>query len=366
MDSSTGEEVWRAVPSLGRLYQGARLGSRRLVATNAECSDEESTNSRLVAFDAATGQRLWTTSGVGIATRTMFWAASPTVAADAQGVVVMGGGRFGPGVKGLDARTGTVRWRSRADQRELGVSANLVFSAQSKDENHLVLNAHSRRTGSLRWTFPTTQGLAWGNIFDVVTADAHTVVVANGNYLTRLGSRPASTTTFFVLDARTGDEKVHFVADDPSFESSDFVMTGGLLIYAEGPTVVGRDLTNGAVRWQHRFEATPYSPGDTGIGVRYTGGRARVLVQVQQRVVALDSRSGTRRWSIDDAWVAAGNSHTTILRVANSSRFRAIDPRTGKTRWQRRVPRRIGNPGDSVSVSLARDRLAFSMVCDTG
>ena len=147
-----------------------------------------------------------------------------------------------------------------------------------------------------------------------------------------------------------------FTGDDPSFQFSDFVMNGPLLIYADGRSVVARDLTDGTERWRHGFEGSSGLPGVTGVAVRYTSGKQRVLVQLDDAVVALDARSGAQRWVAKDALVMTSDARTTVLRIADRQHLRGVRTDNGERRWQRRTPNGVLSAFDTASASVAGAR----------
>jgi outer membrane protein assembly factor BamB len=369
VEAATGKDIWTR-PSRHGLVQLGGMGATLLVASDTMCSEGSSTGP-LIGLDAATGRVRWTNPATSVATRSMAWmpSASSDVAAD--GVVVTGGGRLGPGVTGLDARTGKQVWALGPTLKELGVSDHLVFSAQPSEGGSSVLSAHDRRTGKLRWTFPTTTQIdQWTDTFDVVAADRTTVVVGNGGYLGRSGDGPREPTTFFVLDAKDGKPRGSFAASDPSFLFSDMLLADGALVYAERSSVVARDLPDGATRWSHPFDDAVSFSGVSGVAVMSTRGTQRVLVQVNGpgRVAALDLADGSERWTIPKASVRASDTrHTVLLRPDSSSVLTGVDTRSGKRQWRRSVPRSvISGKYDTVTTGVASGRTGIAKACDTG
>lgn len=370
IDAGSGKERWRAAPSAGRFFSRPGVGRKLIVAGDTECvREKEPSKVRLVAFDPETGDQIWNLKDpVGsVSTKTMYWLPTATVDVGAQGVVVTGGGRLSPGgQRGLDAKTGKTVWRL-PDIQELGVSSTLVFG-QAPSTTLVatnVLAAHDRRTGELKWVFPTSSDAAWVGTFDVVAGDENVVVVGSGGYLGRMDGRPFAPTTFFVLDARTGQERVRFQADDPGFRFSDFLMTDGLLVYEEsGKSILARQLVDGAVRWQTSFDAGSDASENV---LRISEDPDTVFaVDFKGTGVVLDTRTGARKWTLPgDLYLRASGSHVSVL--DERSRIRGVSTAAGKSRWKYSLGRPLVNSlTDGVDASVRNGSVVLSSVCDTG
>ncbi len=196
------------------------------------------------------------------------------------------------------------------------------------------------------------------------------MVVGNGNYLARSGDRPGSSTTFFVIDARTGEQTASFTAADPSFSFSDMVLADDALVYAEGAALVARDITSGDTRWTHAFDDTVGTPGAPGIYARTTNGQKQVLAEIHgsdsSRVAALNIRTGATSWEASSGYVRSGGERYTVLGRPSSQRLVGIDTQTGKKLWERRVPPTVGGRDATISSDLNDARLAVGEVCDLG
>ncbi len=367
LDVATGRTVWKQPSTKPRLMQLAGTGSNLVLANDARCTDETSVEGKLVAFDATTGVRRWRAPEVPVATKTMVWARTANSDAASRGVIVTPGGRGSPKSTGLSARSGRQVWEIESEQF-LGASDDLVFTSRPAQDRRLVV-AHDRRSGAERWTFPDRASPAWTDTFDVVAADDGTVVVGNGNYLTRTVDRPGSATTFFVLDARTGKERANFGAADPTYSFSDFVLADDALVYAEGPSLVARELATGGTRWTHTFDVTQIPGGTYGVYARTTEGRRLVLAEVSgpsYRVVALDIDTGSVKWTNTPAFVRAGGPRYTVLGQPSSQRLVGVDSDTGTSLWQRTIPRNVGGRYATISTDLTGRHLAIGEVCDLG
>jgi outer membrane protein assembly factor BamB len=344
----------------------AGMGARSLLVGDARCTDEGIGHGRLTAFEPETGAQRWSRRANGVATKTDFWGNSSTVDVGAGGVVITPGGRFGPDIVALDERDGRRRW-SVHGEAILGVSTADVFSATAGAPRSLV--ARDRRSGRRRWAFAGGSP-GWERTFDVVAADPEVVVVASGDYLSRIGEQPASATTFTVLDARTGRARNSFTAADPSIHFSDILLAYGALVYGERGSIVARDLTTAAVRWTKEFpEATYVGGGVASVLLHATPSADRVFVSETvgetPRVVALDTQTGAVVWDRPDSFVGAGGPAVSAF-SDGANGLAGVATATGTTRWRSSVLRRVTGRYGSGSVGLAAGRLAVSQTCDTG
>jgi outer membrane protein assembly factor BamB len=384
LDARTGRSRWEASLSKPyRFYGPIGLGQGLVVAAVSACNEElgpheHERSKRLDAFDAVTGERRWSKKGYNaVATKTMTWQQSPNVGAAARGVVVAQVGRLGSPIRGLAAQTGTVRWTIRSSF--LGVSPTLVFATDGTFNIAGRLDAYNRRTGRRSWSFPTRSDPAWGLTFDVVAADNETVVVVNGGYLIHYGDQPESPSTVFVLDARTGRERTRFTAANPQMLLSDFAMDHGLLVYADGTDILGRDLRDGRIRWTRPSRIVPappffYTPPQT-IRATSDGGTFLLGGPPEGSVDAVDSLSGAIRWS-------AGPQPRQYLSVADRSlvivngftgtdsdpnvTLHARSTATGRPLWRRDATRLFPGTSASFGVAARGSVVALYRSCDEG
>jgi outer membrane protein assembly factor BamB len=284
----------------------------------------------------------------------------PRVDVGAAGVVVVGGGRYGADVRGVALRDGKEVWVADADNHELGVSSALVFTAVGERPNS-VLRASSRRTGKEEFTFPTAPDGAWTETFDVVAADAETVVVANGGYSGRRGSDPLGPTTFFVLDAHTGEERSRFESADPRLLFSGLAMGHGLLVYSERGSIVARALDDGSTIWRRSFH------GERPLISASTSDRV-VVATADHTLRSLDLRTGAHRWRVSNSLVRAYDERTAIvIRTTGTDRgLRAVDMESGDVRWSRQLPGSLPGNVSQVAFAVDGDTVVLTDACDLG
>jgi outer membrane protein assembly factor BamB len=377
LDAKSGSEMWRLLSARSSYFLAAP-GNNVTVATRGRCGNDEGgiESARLVAFDARTGQQRWTRSeredfGVVTATTVGAGASWALVPVDAAGVVVTEGGIPAGRVIGLDAESGKTRWRLPSDEGRLGASETLVFATDRAGDEAYVLHAFDRRDGSLRWTFGGRDP-SWNGSVAVVAADRAAVVVANGGFLSQ---NPGTFTTFYVLDARTGKERSRFGATDAQISFNDFAMTDGLLVYTEGLSVVGRELSGGAVRWQRGFPAPPENVAGSpspllSLFMKRSADNQTVFAQsfADRVITALDARTGQLRWEAPfRTGVRVSAAGVTVL-GASQYRLNAVDTSSKKPRWNYRVPAQAaqGTAASQINVWSVDGRLTLSTLCDQG
>jgi outer membrane protein assembly factor BamB len=372
LDAQSSRERWHlSLPGSNQSYSAA-VGTGIVLAIKEPCggdgSQEQLDRGEIGSFDAATGERRWTTPGrSAVATKTMTWQDSSTVDAAASGVIVATGGRLGSPIPGLDAKTGKLRWK--ISESFLGVSDSLVFATSAKVDVGGSLDAFDRRSGSRRWTFPTAADASWGGTFDVVAADRSTVVVANGAYLTHAGSSQ-SPTTMFVLDAGSGRERSRFVVAEPAIPFSDFGIHDGLLVYADGGNAVGRDLEDGAVRWTHPSpQASAISEGGVPRStIRVSADGASVFVGGARGFSdVLDASTGSLRWTAEPVRFFEAATRGEVIVADTDQGIAALDAMTGRQQWKRSTLRIFDQkPGFEVGVAASGSTVAVSPTCGDG
>ena len=374
LDADSGHVRWTRKPSPGLTFQRGQTGNGIVVATEQVCTEYGDSGPAPVvrAFDVERRTERWSLPGYVF----------PQVDFGAAGVVVIVGGEYPSEVRGVALKSGATVWA--ADQAStgvvVGVSDTLVFATVGEPKSR-VLRASSKRTGKVSFEFPRTPDPAWTDWFNVVAADSTTVVVANGGYSGRRGSEPLGPTTFFVLDSRTGAERARFSADDPQLRSSGVAMGRGVLAYSERGSIVARDLDDGSVTWQRSFsDEQPEIVASTKDLVVFSAQpdvEQRVGATVDaadRRIRALDLRSGATRWAVRDAMVRASDDRTIVAigpfrspsRSGADRRVRAIDLATGRLRWSRSLPASM--PGDTWQHAFAvhGDAVVVTDACDLG
>jgi outer membrane protein assembly factor BamB len=370
LDAHRGKERWRLSPPASKQSYSTAVGPGIVLAAKAPCGGDggQDQRSEISAYDAKTGEHRWTATGEsGVATKTMTWQESSTVNAAAHGIVVATGGRLGSPIPGLDATTGKLRWK--ITERFLGVSDSLVFATSANFDADGTLDAFDRQLGRRRWTFPTTDETAWGRTFDVVAADRTTVVVANGSYLMKSGPSQ-SPTTMFVLDARTGMERARFAVAEPAIPFSDFAISNGVLVYADGANAVGRDVRDGSILWTHpSAQATPTSDGGVPRSTIHVSSGARTVFVGSTHGFSdvLDARTGALRWTADPVRYFEAATGSDVVVADTDQKITALDVATGRPRWVRRtLPFFDQKPGFEIAVAASSSSVAVSPTCGAG
>jgi outer membrane protein assembly factor BamB len=376
LDARTGQERWHKSLPAHRYFGPPGLGARRVVAAEVpSCSEygpDDPAPPRLSAFDAKTGERLWSAKGYSYPlTRTMQRAPTPSVGVAAQGVVVTYGGRDGMSVVGLDAKTGKVRWRIGPNEQYAGglsVSPTLVFGSGPTPTVGNALVAFDRRTGTDRWVFPPAADPAWGTNFEVAAADEDTVVIANGPFNTISGDRAVGPSTLFVLDARTGSERTRITGAYQQMQFSDIVIHDGLLIYADGPNVQGRDLRDGAVRWVRiasEVGPPPFFFVPAARMLASSDGSTIFIGESRSFTEALDAQTGVTRWSKPPppSRYPVASDVARVIFGEGAAELAGVDAPSGEQLWQRDISRYFPGGWGDVKTAVRDRTLAMSRVC---
>jgi outer membrane protein assembly factor BamB len=360
LDLRNGRELWTARPSDDLVgYFGAAPGHDIVVASEGQC-EESFYSRRLVAFGAASGRRRWQIDGAGYPLRSTHQLAtyfSAVVPVDAQGIVVAS---TDEALTGYRADDGGVAWsKSAAADSPQGVSDDLVFTTTRQQDPVDSFRALERRTGRVRW-----ESQVWSDQFDIIAASKRYVVVATGG----LSSQPyLGPVTLVVLDALTGREEGRFDAGTPKvFSFNDIAIENDLLVYADGSSIVGRQLPNGERDWHRRFTKSALQ------GVARSTDDATVFAlgaEAQAGVTALDAVTGRERWTRRRDEFRTAGSTAAVFGESSGRTLSGVDVDTGARRWRYEIPSTLTPPGigaGDVTVETAGGRVAISNPCDTG
>lgn len=240
----------------------------------------------------------------------------------------------GDGVHGLSVRNGKKSWSLRDRQEGYdGVTAVggkvLVAIAASG------VAALDPASGQPRWRFDLPDLGTLPNI-PLLSQDSTTVYVSGLSAATgRLQS------IIFAIDAVTGEHKwaAHFTASVGSMTAGDGVVCAGIGV---NPTrLVALDARTGARKWTAGLPIA--SADDITDGVICASGTAS-----KSSVIALDVSAGNVRWTADlggdlwytesDAGITYANTYAGSAQDGGPGDLTALDARTGKTMWKRHFP----------------------------
>jgi outer membrane protein assembly factor BamB len=283
---------------------------------------------RVRAYDAHTGRLRWT------------YRTGPNafVRAVGSGWVIVAPD-FGP-LMGLDLATGKQRWRFElASLQAAGygtIAGNTLFIGTSFTSEGAVdppvIYALDLATGRQRWRTVLDPGtdLQWA----APVVDGGQVLVADT--LSHEGSAPTS--HLHALDAGTG--RVRWKADLHTGQQGFFVeppvVAGGLVYVATASRrLLALDTDSGREVW--RAGGSPVVAG-----VR----DGLVIAALDDRLAALDTASGVRRWEVP---ISGRGEHWPLLEgdtvyEASADDVTAVDAATGTTRWRVPVDPAVGPP----------------------
>lgn len=125
------------------------------------------------------------------------------------------------------------------------------------------------------------------------------------------------------------------------------------LLCAQAGWVSALDASDGHVLWRHALSA-----GDDPHGAPVVaGGLAHVLTHSGKRVEALDPASGRVRWERDvSMYRGVRYAGGTLLLTAADGTVTGVDAASGRTGWSRRIP----GAGDPYFVSFPGDALVYA------
>lgn len=358
-DAETGDRRWVRDPAAGQWFWGVASDRRRVVATEAECSDSAGAR-RLSTFDARSGELLWSVrSPTGPLDRSSE-GENPTarVPVGASGVMVTYGAGDGGGVFGLDARTGRRVWGQRG-LLPTAVSRTLVFARPYPD---LTTTALRRDDGSVVWSFGPDDGVRY------------VVFGADDRYVVMGSTAPwaDAPTTFVVLDAESGAERTRVTVEGVS---ERIVHVGdGRFVYASWNTIVARDLTTGGIEWEYSFGDEPA----TSTGVFVAAGRTWVSGATDPSTVlasryqdgrpataALDMATGSLHWTFP-AWPVGADGRSVLFASGTHPNvtITMVDAARGTERW--RVDRaEARGPYSDAATPVQGPTAVVAAVCTT-
>lgn len=372
LSATDGAELWRAEESTTYNFTSGPPETVPLTARDGRVFAVVS--GQVLAYDADSGDRLWTARGGAVA---------PAVA---DGVVATG-------TRGIDAVDGSVRWEFRGGNR-VASSPAVVGNAVYAGSDDSYLYALSANAGAIEWTARTDDsiraspavgddavyaGTMSGTLYAFDRADgselwqfdvggqiqspalaAGTVYVGNfSSTLTAVdaadGSERWRTTVdsqrFVALTVAVGDGAVYAGAngDLRAFEAADGserwrvgygerprvqsppVAAGGQVFVNIGDSVRAFDAADGTERWSVTTGGSNQPPA-VGDGTVYAPGRDE-----GGAVYALNAADGTERWQSvvgDDLQLAVGDG--AVYGVGHDTPLVALDPGDGDDLWRRR------------------------------
>lgn len=279
-------------------------------------------------------------------------------------------GVIGPGVRALDATTGTIRWHvpGEWDLSPVAVGDDAVYlrgTAEAADVR-FGLHAVSPTDGSILWT--TAVGPRQND--PVLLADDTLVVGGNPKPTVRQGSTNyAERPTVEGVAADDGTVQWRFTPE-PDVALPRRAADGAVLVkswtYAEpnGPpdrdssTLYALDLADGSERWRVDGATTRDPYGDhpyesRSVATEVVGDGAAYVRLADGTVTARDLADGRERWRFDPreaSWESPEASRESDAAVADhqpdlefdggdllvtyADRLAALDPETGARRWE--------------------------------
>jgi outer membrane protein assembly factor BamB len=236
------------------------------------------------------------------------------------GAVVLAADHDLPGVYAFDAPDGARRWESRDVIGGSGMTAHdgVVYAGGDGDG---ILHALDLSTGEpTGWRFDT------GGEDGYVMSPA---VLGDVVCLRRRSGEGDADDVLFGVDREAGTQRWQMLV---SQDAPDFVADGGGLFVASGTEVYSVDPAGGDTRWSFR------APADV-LYIQRSGSRVYVVAD-EGRLIVLDGDEGERLLTVtadegeDEEISQFVESGDTVYVGASPARVRAVNWRTGETRWQ--------------------------------
>lgn len=298
---------------------------RRVVAAGGIIgSTARSADFLTIAYDAATGERLWESRYDGPG-HDVDGAAAVAVSADGSRVFVAGTGWGGPApawdgyeTVAYDALTGTTLWDARFDGP--GLVDLLAGLAVSPDGARVYVTGHSWHgigPGGTGFDFMTlaydaSSGVkVWSARHDGADQDLAVTVLADAARVFVVGNGPVNGDEVVAYDAETGAER--WVARAQGLGAALAATSGGGSVFLAGWTdrlsldlaTAALDVETGAERWSTPYDGlrrgTDYARAialDLGGGRVYSAGPSESLgTGFDYAVTAFDTANGTIAWT---------------------------------------------------------------------
>lgn len=293
----------------------------------------------VTSFDLATGETVWR-----VATRMPIRGGLAVV----DGVVVAP--QIDGVVLGLDATTGTTRWRHELSTG-ISAQAGAVFAAPAADEGD-VLVGHQRSLavlgsdGSPAWSVdPVPEGADSQTAAALAIGDG----IAVGTFNRALGGMIAwDRTTGKRLWSYAGSETI-------AINASPVIGPDAIYIVNGADTVTAID-HQGTPQWSTSLDDTGFEWGNATVGTPALARRILVVPTLYRDLVALDATTGVELWRHA---AEAGPLRTTHYRSAREAGYAASPVITGDIVWA------VDTSGALTALELATGRRVWSIELGT-
>jgi outer membrane protein assembly factor BamB len=348
-DARDGKQQWQAKADGPGYFTVVGAGHGRVLAMQGRClhADRDYRSGDVVLFvlDAETGREVWRARdavGSGTAQDAFVlwqalrgrWTVVPVLSSDR---------RF---VRGLDPRTGRVRWRTPSDRLiPVATNADAVVLASGFSSPPLRITTVDASTGAVRWS-RTFEGSGPAH----VVAGSNAVVVVPNGAVTR-----GAMVEMLVLEATTGSTRLTVPVITTS--SNGFAITDDVAVLSAWsadtsvpgrPSIswrsVGYSLTTGAPLWD--VPGGFWNVGQVGATPALFG--TTTPDAPQPEVAAIHATTGTTLWRVDSPGYVLGTSTGNVAVGAGAEYdgsfgvvdvIGALDRETGALRWSK-VPGR--------------------------
>jgi outer membrane protein assembly factor BamB len=365
LDPRTGEPLRRTELPMTMVSGPVISGNEVLVEGNNACfgPGAKPTPSVMAAVDTATGRLTWrrplsAVSCQGVYDPIVGGQSAVVSATPSCGVVTRTATTTGvncPVLTVFDVNSGDPLWRSTAS---VLFGSGDAFVAVTQDG----ITDLDAASGSPRWAVrPSYGAIAGSTVNSQLSGETGSAAVGlllttlpHGKIATADLEQPAANTVVTGVDLASGDSRWHSAfyhehLHDPLTADGD---VAAVLVHHDLSVL---DAWSGRPLWQHTY------PGETGVtgaaGVIYVN----QVVRRRNSLVAVDARTGTRRWrtnDLGDCVFAAPDNGVVIVKddtILSSPRLHAIDPDSGQVLWTRTIhfPALVAATDDTVFVTTS-------------
>lgn len=229
-------------------------------------------------------------------------------------------------VLGLDARTGTQRWRHQLGPRVAPLAAATFGSVAAI--RHEVVIGHQRNlasiyaaTGDVRWQLDPVPAGTDGQSLAAAAIGADIVV----------GTFTRSRGGVFAWDFATAAPRWQLVSDETiGINATPVIGDKFAYIVNAADTVTALELATGSVAWSVQLDPTGFAWGNATVGTPALARGVLVVPTLYRYVIALDATTGRERWRHE---ALPSPLRTTHYRGARQAGYAASPVITGDVVW---------------------------------
>lgn len=229
----------------------------------------------------------------------------------------------------LDAATGAKKWESNTTTVKLlqPFAAPIVINGMLYFGGEHHLYALDAATGDKKWEYQHDDVYPWQASPTVVNGIVYACIRGSSGRMSGLHA----------LDAATGTLKWH-QPDIGISESSPAVADGLLYAGSEYDGVMAFDAQTGAIKWAFAGGLSGFSSPTVSNGLVYIGANAFGNNPVNNKLYALDAKTGSKKWEFQTPDGGPDNSSPLvaggIVYIGAGGTLYAVDAASGAKKWE--------------------------------